>query len=108
MDVEIFKDNQTDMTCIWLFDPTKELHRTLGLGVTRWGVFFRPGILWDYLGAIWRGQFPSRPEKGESLLQLGGDFFWSKNRELVWAYRSQTPTDRPSLEEIGTVLGTWV
>lgn len=89
---------------LWLSDPGKTIHRTLGLGRTQWGVFFQPGVLWKYMKAMFRGVYPQKSAKGEDLLQLGGDFLWDREGNLVWTYSSKDPTDRPSIETIARVL----
>lgn len=54
-----------------------------------------PRVLWGYLKLIWRGTPPEKPEPGEDLFQLGGDFVLDGVSRLVFAYPCKTPTDRP-------------
>ena len=91
---------------LWLSDPTRGAHRFLGLGRTNWGVFFHPGVILGYLRAILRGLLPKKSAEGEDLLQLGGDFLWDKEGNLVWSYASRDPADRPSTNKIAKVLGS--
>jgi hypothetical protein len=37
------------------------------------------------------------PYRGEDVLQLGGDFILDRQRNVVFAYPSSDPTDRPSV-----------
>jgi len=89
---------------LWLSDPTRRVHRSLGLGRTKWGVFFQPGVILGYLRAILRGVLPTKSAKGEDFLQLGGDFLWDKDGILVWSYPSKDPADRPTTNKIAKVL----
>ena len=82
---------------LWFSDPTKKIHEALGLGRTHWWVFFKPHVLLGYGKALFRGGVPTIPAKGEDLLQLGGDFLWDGQGNLIWAHRSKDPTDRPHL-----------
>ena len=56
-----------------------------------------PRVLLGYLKLIWRGTRPEKPEPGEDLFQLGGDFVLDEAGRLVFAYPSKTSTDRPSV-----------
>lgn len=38
--------------------------------------------------------------QGDNIHQMGGDFLVNKDCELRYAYRSQTPPDRPSPEQL--------
>jgi hypothetical protein len=93
---------------LWLSDPTRSVHRSLGLGRTKWAVFFQPGVIWGYLRAILRGVLPKKSAKGEDLLQLGGDFLWDKDGILVWSYPSKDPADRPTTNKIAKVLESYL
>jgi len=83
-----------------LTDPERELYRAFGLGRTSWKVFFSPKTLFGYLSLIWKGWKIVRGNSEEDLLQLGGDFVLDPSGRLVFAYRSQEPTDRPSIESL--------
>jgi hypothetical protein len=41
-----------------------------------------------------------KPNPEEDLLQLGGDFILNRSREIVFAYRSADPTDRPPIADL--------
>jgi len=81
-------------------DPAREGYRRFELGRTAWGTFFRPTVLAGYFKQIVRGWLPWRSEKGDDVLQLGGDFVLDGRRRLVYAYRSADPTDRPPAEDL--------
>lgn len=82
---------------LWFSDPTKKIHEALDLGRTHWWVFFKPHVLSGYGKALFRRGFPKISAKGEDLLQLGGDFLWDGQGNLIWAHRSKDPADRPHL-----------
>jgi peroxiredoxin len=79
-------------------DPAGEAFRAFGLGRTSWWRILRPRSVLRYLGLILRGTWPRRPNKGEDVLQLGGDFVLDQGGRVVFAYRSAEPTDRPAID----------
>jgi hypothetical protein len=66
-----------------------------------------PRVLWGYLKLIWRGTRPEKPESGEDLFQLGGDFVLDEAVRLVFAYPSKTSTDRPSVAVLSQSGKPW-
>ena len=66
------------------------------LGRTSWASFFRPGVLARYLRLMIRGWRVRGPDKGDDLLQLGGDFVIDAAGKLAYAFRSEESTHRPS------------
>lgn len=81
-------------------DPARESHRAFGLGRTSWWRIFAPAVIWRYLRLMWRGTGVRRPEPGEDLLQLGGDFVLAADGRVTFAYPSRDPTDRPDLDRL--------
>ena len=79
-------------------DPERAGYRAFGLGRTSWWNVFRPRVLAGYLRLMLRGGKVERPNEGEDLLQLGGDFVLDGSRRVAFAYRSADPTDRPTPE----------
>ena len=59
---------------------------------------FRPGFILRYLRTLLRGRLRYRPDTGEDVVQLGGDFVLDRDRRLVYADRSADPADRPPAE----------
>ncbi|MBO0697702.1 MAG: AhpC/TSA family protein [Zavarzinella sp.] len=85
-------------------DPERKLYATLGLGRTSWGRLIRPGVVWRYLRMIARGGKVRAVPTGEDALQLGGDFLVREDRQVLWAHRSASPTDRPTVENLLQVV----
>jgi peroxiredoxin len=81
-------------------DPTLAAYRAFGLERVSWASFLRSGTILKYLALIFRGWIPRRPNEGEDVLQLGGDFILDEQRRLVYAFRGKAPTDRPSAREL--------
>jgi AhpC/TSA antioxidant enzyme len=96
------------LTVPLLADPQRSLYTALGLGRTSWGRLLRPGLVWKYLKLIAGGGKVRRVPEGEDALQLGGDFLVSPDRQVLWAYRSADPTDRPSVGDLLRVVQTAV
>jgi len=88
----------------WLTDPSRAVHRALGLGRTSWASFFRPKVLARYFWSLLHGFLPRAAAPGEDLLQLGGDFLWNREGKLVWAHRSDDAGDRPNEKTIVGIL----
>jgi hypothetical protein len=85
-------------------DPDRVAYRAFGLERTPWRVFLRPGVLLGYLAGMLRGYAPVVPYRGEDVLQLGGDFILDRTGQIVFAHRSRTPTDRPTVPALLAAL----
>jgi hypothetical protein len=83
-----------------LCDPDRTAYRYFGLERARWSTFFRVRSVARYWRAVLAGWLPRGWERGEDLLQLGGDFILSADLRLLYAYRSADPTDRPHAAEL--------
>jgi len=81
-------------------DPDRAGYAAFGLERTRWTSFVKPRVLAGYLRAALRGYGVRKPVPGEDVLQLGGDFVLDRQREVVFAYPSADPTDRPTVAAI--------
>jgi len=78
-------------------DPERKVYAALGLGRTTWARFLRPGVVWRYLKMIAAGAPVRRVPESEDALQTGGDFLVAADGRVLWEYRSDDPTDRPSI-----------
>ena len=78
-------------------DPDRAAYAAFGLERTNWATFFKPQVLWGYFKGMAKGYRVKKPFAGEDVLQLGGDFILSRDRKVVFAYRSADPTDRPAV-----------
>lgn len=88
-------------TAVRLFaDPERKAYAAFGLGRTTIGRLIHPGVMWRYLKHVVRGAKIRRVPEGEDALQTGGDFLVDSHRRLLWAYRSDDPTDRPSVDQL--------
>ena len=81
-------------------DPGRAAYRAFGLDRTNWLTIFRPDVTAGYLWKILTGTRPRLPYRGEDVLQLGGDFILDRDRRVVFAYASRTPTDRPAVDQL--------
>ncbi len=81
-------------------DSDRAAYRYFGLDRGRWSMFFRRKVLAHYLRLIFTGWRPRPGVAGEDLLQLGGDFVLSAERRLVYAHRSNDPSDRPAVADL--------
>jgi len=81
-------------------DPSLAAYRAYGLERTSWSALLGFRSILRYLRLIFRGWPPRRPNQGEDVLQLGGDFVLDRNGRVVYAYRSAESTDRPAMREL--------
>lgn len=81
-------------------DPDRVAYRYFGLERGGLSMFFSLRVLGRYIRMIVSGLWPHRPEAGEDVYQLGGDFVLSAERRLLFAYRSHDPADRPTVEDL--------
>jgi len=86
-------------------DPEMTAYKTFGL--ERAGVlsFFHPRVLWGFFRGMTKGYMLRMPYAGEDVQQLGGDFILNRQREVVFAYPSSEPTDRPAVSTLLEALG---
>jgi hypothetical protein len=91
-----------------LCDPTREAYRAFELGRTSWLRLLNPLVAGRYSLIVLRGWLPFRPQKGDDLMQLGGDFVLDGERRLVFAYSSANATDRPAVETLVQAVKTAV
>ena len=81
-----------------LSDPERKLYELLGLGQVYGLSLWRPRVIIRYLWLMLRGYRAQR--SGQDIHQLGGDVLISADRRVVSVYRSEDPTDRPSVAEL--------
>jgi hypothetical protein len=86
----------------WSFPVVSDVDRGLytHLQLTRasFGRVWGFKVLKWYARALWRGRRLGRLDG--DLYQLGGDFLVRGNGDVVWAYRSLDPADRPSVDQV--------
>ena len=81
-------------------DPGLAAYKTFELGRTSWRGILRPRLLVRYLKLRLRSRLTLLRYQGEDVFQLGGDFVLDSKRRLVFAHRSEDPTDRPPAETL--------
>ena len=79
-------------------------YRAYGLRRGPWWRVWGPPVWLAYARLVARGRRFERPT--EDTLQLGGDFVVDADGELVYAFRSTRPDDRPAIAELLTALSS--
>ena len=79
-------------------DPQKEVYKVFELGSAKVKDFITLKVLWKFLGRIFTGWFPSLGYSKDDLFQLGGEFVVDANGEVVYAFKSSSPADRPTIQ----------
>ncbi len=49
-------------------------------------------------------QLPTKLDKNDDPNQMGGDVIINKESQVIWVYKSKSPTDRPSVKQLRCVL----
>jgi peroxiredoxin len=81
-----------------LVDEDRATYRAYGLGRgSAWKVW-GPKMWWSYAQRLGRGQSIHRPT--EDTLQMGGDFVIGRDGRVAFAFRSEDPDDRPSVDAL--------
>jgi hypothetical protein len=85
-------------------DPDRAAYRAFGLERTSWTTILSPRVLLGYVRVMARGWLPRKPNEGEDVLQLGGDFVLDAEGRLGYSHPSAEPTDRPTIEMLLSAL----
>ena len=84
-------------------DPERKAYQAFSLGrIPLWKILM-PGVIWKYLVLIAKG-FRVRGTQGDDIYQGGGDFLVLPTGQVVYAHRSDDPTDRPTLADLEQAL----
>jgi len=92
--------------CQWRFvqDAGRRLYSSLGLGREVCAVWSLSSVRY-YAQMLRAGrQLPTSLMKDDDPYQMGGDFLVASDGQLLLAYSSKTPQDRPSVEVIFAAL----
>ena len=82
-----------------LADPQRKVYRAFELKPLSWFRVFSPPVLKLYF-KLWRRGLTQEPYGGEDIYQSGGDFLLNNAGNILYAYRSQSPADRPAPEKL--------
>jgi hypothetical protein len=87
-----------------LSDPERDVYAAYSLTQGSLLKIFSPKTVWTYMKHFARGR---RYEHAASdWRQLGGDFILDEEGTVVFEYRGQTPTDRPTVASLINRLGS--
>ena len=87
-----------------LVDEERDTYRGFGLGRGSVWKVWGPKVWAEYLRLIRRGRRPQRTH--EDTLQLGGDVVVDRRGRIAFLYRSDDPTDRPTIVALIAVIRT--
>ena len=85
-----------------LTDESRATYRAYGLGRGPLWRVWGPATLRAYAQLLRRGAQLQRPK--EDTAQLGGDFVIDRDGRLAYVFRSKGPADRPSVDDLVTVV----
>jgi peroxiredoxin len=77
-------------------DPDRQAYRAFELRRLPWYKLFGPRAVVKYLKLLWEGWRLQRPQ-GEDVAQGGGDFLVTPAGDVRYEFRSDDPSDRPSV-----------
>ncbi len=86
----------------WLANPARRSYHAFDLGRAGPRDIFTPRSIGYGIKQLMRGHL-WRPQQRD-LAQLGGDFVIARGGEMVFAHRSRTSDDRPSLRDLLAAL----
>ena len=84
---------------ILLADPDREAYRHFNLKRLPWFRVFSPSTLKLYFRLLKEGK-KIRSYGKDDYYQAGGDFLLDRQGNVLFAYRSHDPSDRPSMHRI--------
>jgi peroxiredoxin len=79
---------------VMLADPNRTAYRAFGLASLSWLRVFSPGTLRLYLKLLREGKKLENYGK-DDYYQAGGDFLIDRQGNVLFAHRSEDPSDRP-------------
>lgn len=82
-----------------LSDPNRIAYQAFALKRLSWFRLFSPSTIWLYAKLLREGM--QRQDYGkDDYYQAGGDFLLDGGGNLLFAHRSQDPSDRPSVARL--------
>jgi peroxiredoxin len=84
-------------------DPARSIYRAFGMKRLSWFRIFSPATLALYLRLLKENRRPKRYGDAD-IYQGGGDFLINRQGEVLFAYRSRDPADRPSVAKLLEVI----
>jgi AhpC/TSA antioxidant enzyme len=84
---------------VMLADPKRNAYQAFALKRLSWFRVFSPSTLWLYLRLLREGKKLQSYGK-DDYYQAGGDFLIDREGNILFAHRSQDPTDRPAIEKL--------
>lgn len=95
---------QDDIGIPLVSDPEYRWHDWLGLGRFSLFQFFKPTVIARYISSMIKGRNIAKSGKGADLFRQGGDLILSSSGPVLWGYKSEDPTDRPSQELLSEIV----
>ena len=82
-------------------DPQREVYKLFGLGRAKPWKIFHPRTIIKFVKLLTQGAKIQKTKEDE--FQMGGDFLIDAEGRLCYIFQSETPDDRPTVEELLTV-----
>ncbi|MBI2026426.1 MAG: redoxin domain-containing protein [Deltaproteobacteria bacterium] len=86
----------------FLRDPECKAYKAFGLRRAKITEMLKPTVAIKYFSLILKGGKVKKTQ--EDVYQLGGDFILDPQGKVIFSYPSQHPDDRPSIQELLSVL----
>ena len=95
---------QTKLPWPLLVDSDRQLYQAYGMERADWWSIYGPSSIWHYMKLIFgRGRKIEKP--GSDYRQLGGDVLIDPAGLVKFHYVSESPHDRPEVQEILDYVG---
>ncbi|CAF0868092.1 unnamed protein product [Rotaria sp. Silwood1] len=86
-------------------DSDRRLYRHFGFPAKAYARVWNVQTLDYYVEQKLSGkQLPTLLDKNDDPNQMGGNAITDRNGQVIWVYKSKTPTDRPSVQQLQSIL----
>ncbi|MBI5490443.1 MAG: AhpC/TSA family protein [Deltaproteobacteria bacterium] len=86
-------------------DPDRRAYDAYGMSRGSFWQIWGPSVIWKYVKLVSAGLELRKPDPGDDLNQLGGDFLVGRDGRILVAHPSVTPADRPRVEDLLAASG---
>ncbi|CAF2521458.1 unnamed protein product [Rotaria sp. Silwood2] len=86
-------------------DSDRRLYRHFGFPAKAYARVWNVQTLDYYVEQKLSGrQLPTKLDKNDDPNQMGGNAIIDRNGRVIWVYKSKTPTDRPNVKQLQSIL----
>jgi hypothetical protein len=96
--------NETQCPFNIYLDAERRLYRHFGFPANAYARVWNIETLDYYVEQKLNGiQLPTKLDEKDDPNQMGGDVIVNQNGQVIWVYKSKSPTDRPNIQQLQCV-----